>query len=187
MVNFVNWGYIMKFNNRFKLLSMYLLIFLMSSLGLSIFRNLGFSSDLFNQINIASVLCGLIIFFCLIFLKKINYENVILLFLVSLFFFTSHQMVLLNVDRSRSYFVIGWVHEGNIKVEGNLYNYDNVYSPEKKNIEAADFRLAEQIDRGYVIQKNQVLELSTSGKFLYQIAELLSGIYYLNTWKINNH
>jgi hypothetical protein len=96
-------------------------------------------------------------------------------------------MVLLNIDRSRSYFVIGWVHEGNIKVEGNLYNYDNVYSPEKKNIEAADFRLSEQIDRGYVIQKNQVLELSTSGKFLYQIAELLSGIYNLNTWKINNH
>lgn len=177
----------MRITSRFKLLSTFLFIFLLSSLGLMIFRHLGYSSDLFVQINIASVLCGLTIFLYLKFSKKVNYENILLLFLVSLTFFISHQMVLLNVDRSRSLFVIGWIHEGHVKIEENRFNYDKVISLEKQNISAADLRVSEQIDRGYVIQNNQELQLTMSGKFMYQIAELLSGIYNLNNWKMNNN
>lgn len=177
----------MKSSSRYQVLYSAVLIFLLSSIGLAIFRKLNSSLDLFNNISIASVICGLVFFFALKISKKINYENILVLIIVSLTFFTSHQMTLLNIDRSRSYFVIGWIHEGNVTIKGERYDYDNVNSPEKVNAQASDLRISEQISRGYVIRRNGILELSTSGKTLHKVAELLSEIYSLDNWKLNKY
>jgi hypothetical protein len=131
------------------------------------------------------MICGLTLFVYFKIMKNVNYQNTLIVLLVSLTFYTSHQMVLLNIDRSRSYFVIGWVHDGNVKVNGNSYNYDNVISLEKQNPKAADMRLSEQINRGYITQRGNTLALTPSGKILFQIAEFLSQIYTLDNWKLN--
>lgn len=172
-------------SDRVKLFIVCILIFLTTSAGLAIFRNFRANSDLFNQINIASFLCGVFITLYLKIRKNLNYENTLLMFLVSLMFFIAHQMVLLNIDRSRSYYVIGWVHAGNVGVKNNLYTYDDVISSEKKNVEASNMRIREQIDRGVMIKMEDSLKLTFTGAAMYQTAEILSNVFSLENWKRN--
>jgi hypothetical protein len=152
---------------------------------LAIWRTFNNPGDLYLEISLATILLGVVIL--LIFLKKrfVNFGGICLILLAVLFFYTSHQMTLLNVDRSRSFYIIGWVHDGNVKVNSNSYNYDAVLSLEKLNTIAADVRLSEQINRGYITQRGDTLELTPSGKILFQIAEFLSQIYTLDNWKFN--
>lgn len=172
-------------NTRVNLLLVCTLIFFSASAALAFFRKFKPNSDLFNQINIASFLCGASIFLFLLLRKKLNYENFLLMFLVSLMFFISHQMVLLNIDRSRSYYVIGWVHAGNVGVKNDLYTYDDVVSFEKKNIEASDMRIREQIDRGVMVKIGDSVKLTFTGAAMYQTAEILSKVFSLENWKEN--
>lgn len=185
MVKFNLQGEIGMRGNRVKLFLVCVLIFLLTSMGLAFIRKLLPSSDLFTQINIASVLCGATIFLMLILRRKLCYENVLLTIVVSLVFFISHQMVLLNIDRSRSYYVIGWVHAGNVEVLNDLYTYDKVVSLEKKNEEASNMRINEQINRGIMVKVGGNLKLTLSGKAMFQTAEILSKIFTLENWKEN--
>ena len=172
-------------NTRVNLLLLCIIIFFSTSAGLAFFRKLKPNSDLFNQINIASLLCGVSLFLFLLLRKKLCYENFLLIFLVSLMFFISHQMVLLNIDRSRSYYVIGWVHAGNVGVKNDLYTYDDVVSFEKKNIEASNMRIREQIDRGVMVKMEDTLKLTFTGAAMYKTAEILSRVFGLENWKAN--
>ena len=185
MVKFNLQGEIGMRGNRVRLFLVCVLIFLLTSMGLAFIRKLLPSSDLFTQINIASVLCGATIFLMLILRRKLCYENVLLMIVISLVFFISHQMVLLNIDRSRSYYVIGWVHAGNVEVLNDLYTYDKVVSLEKKNEEASNMRINEQINRGVMVKVGGNLKLTLSGKAMFQTAEILSKIFTLENWKEN--
>jgi hypothetical protein len=117
--------------------------------------------------------------------KKLNYENFLVATLMGLLFFVSHQTMLLNIDRSRSYFVIGWVHDGKIVVKGNEYDFSKVKSIEKMSSGALSSRVNEQIERGYVRKINQNLELTFSGKILFETAEALAYLFNLENWKLN--
>jgi hypothetical protein len=46
-------------------------------------------------------------------------------------------------------------------------------------------RVNEQIERGYVRKINQNLELTFSGKILFETAEALAYLFNLENWKLN--
>jgi hypothetical protein len=89
---------------------------------------------------------------------------------------------LLNVDRSRSFYVLAWVDAGKI----SLKNGEFVIRAE--SLEASDKagviqRIAEQQDRG-LIQEDQ-MTLTAKGKFFLNLANFLSWVFNLENWKLN--
>ena len=93
----------------------------------------------------------------------------------------------LNIDRSRSFYVLGWVksHQIEKSVSGITLRY--IQSKEKKPNSAIEQRIEEHISRGiFRVNKNNVLELSTSGSILYYLSEASAEIFNLNGWKVNS-
>ena len=94
--------------------------------------------------------------------------------------------IILDVDRSRSFYVLSWVRYGEVQITENTINLVHVKSSEKLNVAAIEQRISEQIDRG-LIDKKQHLHLSIQGKLLVKFSDLLAKLYRLNGWSSNNH
>lgn len=170
---------------RKKLYILSLVSFVSFSLTLAMLRKTELGGDLFSQINILSFFYFILLFSFLRLLKAFNFETVLFTLLLTILFFTVHQTALLNVDRSRSYYIIGWVYSQKVSISNGNPNFDRVESMEKLNPSAMKDRLEEQISRGYVLKDGSTLRLSISGKGLYLIADLLSSVYNLRNWEVN--
>jgi hypothetical protein len=155
------------------------------SLLLAIYRNLSPGGDLFAEINAFTIFFALTMLLIAFSSKAMSFENVAVLFLATVLFFTIHQTTLLNVDRSRSYFIIGWVHNQRISIDDGSPNYERVLSMEKLNPWAMTDRLEEQISRGYILNEGKTLRLSARGQALYSFAQYLSKVYSLTNWDLN--
>ncbi len=91
---------------------------------------------------------------------------------------------LLNVDRSRSLYVLSWVHQGQLKnVNGEFVV--NVKSSEGSDLSGVELRLDEQIQRGLVINLGNEYKLSRSGIFVLKVAEFLANTFNLSNWQRN--
>ena len=170
---------------RKKFLILLLFNFFVFSLLLSIYREVRPGGDLFVEINAFTIFLMLTIIFITFSIKSLSFENISVVFLVTVLFFTIHQTTLLNVDRSRSYYIIGWVHNQKVSIDNGVLNYERVHSIEKSNPRAMTERLEEQISRGYIHNEGETLQLSMSGQTLYSLAQLLSKIYSLTNWDLN--
>ena len=92
---------------------------------------------------------------------------------------------LLNIDRSRSFYVLSWVNSHSIKIGSNDELIINVKSPEKSNSIAIRERLQEQTERGLIHSNGNKYELTWKGKMAYQIAEVLAKFFALQGWMNN--
>jgi hypothetical protein len=118
---------------------------------------------------------------------KIKKDKELLLFLVtaSVSLVMLLNLVILNVDRSRSFYVLNWVNQNQIVLEQGVLNLDNVISKEKSSKEAINVRLEEQINRGLILKKEGELSLSRSGEIVLRIAEVVATVFNLQQWKDN--
>ena len=145
--------------------------------------------DLFLQINLGFILFAALSFISF-FAVKNYFSNelryVILLFVIaSMLVFQSSQFLLLNIDRSRSFYVISWVKNHDIAVTFSGYDLLEVKSDEKMSQSAIANRIDEQVDRGFITVESSHLELSKVGLMLYVISDRVAGIFRLDGWLIN--
>ena len=145
--------------------------------------------DLFFQINLAVLVVAIISFLIVFLLKSAvqgDYrESVLLLIIALLLTYNSNQFMLLNIDRSRSFFVLSWVKNHKIEVTTTGFSLGEIKSSEKNSGLEIENRLNEQIHRGLIRIEDSRLTLSKRGNLFYTLAERIAGVYKLNGWSAN--
>lgn len=91
---------------------------------------------------------------------------------------------LVNIDRSRSFFVLSWVDHGEISVNSGEMTL-NVISHESVDRIGVLQRLNEQQQRGLVTKKDNSFEVTNYGKCMLQIANFLAKLFNLENWEAN--
>ena len=91
---------------------------------------------------------------------------------------------LVNIDRSRSFFVLSWVDLGKISDKSGEITL-SVISHESVDKAGVLQRLNEQQQRGLVSKKDNSFELTDYGKFMLQIANFLAKLFNLENWEAN--
>ena len=152
------------------------------------FLNLGI--PLFEEIILAAFV-GAIFTFCIsAYLKNknilndsirmISYLTIIGLFLSVLVFPYS----LVNIDRSRSFYVLSWVNLNKVQIKsGELVL--SVNSSESVDKLGVLLRIQEQQQRGLVNEIEGTYRATRYGKVLLRIANFLAQLFNLQNWKTN--
>jgi hypothetical protein len=119
---------------------------------------------------------------------KINLELTIKdLIICTLSFFVLTSSVFVNIDRSRSFYILSWVNNGEVKYDKNGLNLDMVKSKESINSDAINNRIIEQINRGIIINRDSTLFLSNIGKVIVNLSNFASNLFSLKGWQINKY
>jgi Ca2+/Na+ antiporter len=167
------------------------LVFLQLSLMFFV-RRIHEEYDVFSQLNlifIFSICILLIVLFLNSDIRKSGSSRVLLLCGVCALYttYSLQSTLLLNVDRSRSFYVLAWVDRYPISSQ-NLESsiLENVRSPEKVSSFAIEQRIDEQIRRGYIREKSGILDLTSKGSFMLKLSELLAQMYRLQNWNTNS-
>jgi len=108
----------------------------------------------------------------------------------ALIFLTFAQNSLVNIDRSRSFYVLSWINQELIVIgtpANSGIDLTLVESPEKMNKPAISQRITEQIQRGNVEITSQTARLTWQGKLILQLANFLANKFHLFGWYQNNH
>jgi hypothetical protein len=98
------------------------------------------------------------------------------------------QFIFVNIDRSRSFYVISWVKNYDISIISGalIVNEGFIQSSEFSNSLAIKNRIDEQIVRGIIdINSENDLKLSIYGDAIYTISNTLSNIFNLSGWQQN--
>jgi hypothetical protein len=93
----------------------------------------------------------------------------------------------MNVDRSRSFYVLSWVENNKIETTTNGELILNVESPEKFNIVSIKERLNEQSSRGLIEFRDNSYFLTWRGRLTFNMAETLAAFYKLDGWLKNRN
>ncbi len=88
---------------------------------------------------------------------------------------------ILNIDRSRSFYVLSWVKNKSISAEENRFLI-NIQSPEGGNRQAVIQRITEASSRGLLHSTTEEIELTTLGKILYFGSNQIAHIFNLSGW-----
>ena len=166
---------------------------MLSNLMLVLTRNfIEFNFPLFEEIVFVSTLAALITLVSTLYLKKVGFFNdsIRLLCYVNLLALMLSILVLpyslLNVDRSRSFYVLSWVDQGEVSIE-NGQIVVNVESTEATDTSGVELRLKEQQQRGLIQEANGRYKVTNMGKFILKIANLLAKIFNLKNWEANKN
>jgi len=93
---------------------------------------------------------------------------------------------LVNVDRSRSFYILSWVDNGSISSSDGKLEF-RIKSSEASDINGVALRLKEQIGRGLVQEANGRYQLTSTGHLYISIANLLADAYQLENWDANKN
>lgn len=162
--------------------------FCLSSLALKVFRYFH-GVQLFDQIMLACLsgslfILGIIWVFLGLKPSQAHLRSFIMwMILVSTFvmLFLGPNTVL-NIDRSRSFYVLSWVGDGSVRVDDGRLNLDDVASPEKLNVAGIQERIDEQLNRGLIELKAKTYLLTPKGKLLLTASNKIATFYDLTGW-----
>lgn len=110
-----------------------------------------------------------------------------LIIISALTFFLVAQGTLLNIDRSRSLYVLSWVHFHDISYVDKQLALDDVISSEAEVSEAISQRIDEHIARGLMENGEMKISLTPRGELYFEVADMLADIYNLDGWKQNKY
>jgi hypothetical protein len=183
----------MRSNKHLLLWANIVLSFLFSIAILLTYRFTNKAGDLFSQIN-TSILLSFISVALLSFLyqkSRKNSFNLIqvmhILITIHLLLFIILQFSLVNIDRSRSFYVLSWADQGKIVNLESGFALKNVSSIERLNPEAINVRVAEQIEKNLLSLDGNLVRTTSSGKLAVWVAEKLSEIFKLQNWELNKN
>jgi hypothetical protein len=165
--------------------------FLLSCIILAFSRNfIKFNFPLFEEILFGSILAALFTLSFTFYLKKrgalkdsiqtLCYVNILALMFSVLVLPYS----LLNIDRSRSFYVLSWVNQGRVSIENGQIIL-NVESTESVDRSGVYLRVVEQQQRGLISRSNQTYEITSMGKLALVIANMLAQTFSLENWETN--
>ncbi len=145
-------------------------------------RAISATSRIYDQILLASlftVILNMLIF-------RLNKSGLLIAVLVVLSIQNISAQVLMNVDRSRSLYIFGWVSDGNVNLKNGKINLSNVRSTEKVNQVAIENRINEQVARNLMMIENDGdVRLTISGRIVLLSAQISSRVFRLNGWSTN--
>ena len=101
--------------------------------------------------------------------------------------YLSTSLSLLNVDRSRSFYVLSWINEYNVPTIEDQRTFRMVRSSEVLAVIPINERIAEQVHRGLVKSQRGKLVLTFKGKLALSAAELLADNFRLMGWYKNKY
>jgi hypothetical protein len=142
-------------------------------------------SDLFVNINLVFIFLSFPLVIFLFSAKEYKSSTLLTLIIALLFFYQSATSILINIDRSRSFYVLSWVDKYQIKSGVNTNPYESVQSPEKHSIEAIQKRIIEQESRGLISDNGSEFSLTSLGKVTLQISNFFAKIFNLQGWYQN--
>ena len=167
------------------------LLSLISGIVVFIFiRHLIPMQDIFTQILAVTFVIFGLNFLALLFFFCSRWQIKFLISItISLIFLVFSQAQVLNIDRSRSFYVLSWVDQGIITLDDSEIGFDRICSSEMKNPKAIQMRLVEQDARGFVTQSGPNLGLTVLGDLQLFLAEKFATIFNLRNWFENtcNH
>ena len=101
--------------------------------------------------------------------------------------YLSTSLMLLNVDRSRSFYVLSWINEYEFPTLEDQRTYRMVRSNEILAVIPINERITEQVHRGFVTSQGGKLVLTFKGRSALSIAELLARNFQLEGWYKNKY
>ena len=112
---------------------------------------------------------------------KFDYETLLSLFVSVLLFYSISFSTIMNTDRSKSLYVLSWVHDLGPITEKNLAQkirikygeYDSSYIQQ---------RITEHKSRGVFVERNGFIQTSTLGNVYWYVANKIAGIFKLSGW-----
>lgn len=141
---------------------------------------------LFESILLSILITAVIVFsfFALEYKRDINqsnYEKFLSVFVSLLLFYSMSFSIVLNTDRSKSLYVLSWVHDLGPITEKNLSQkirikygeYDSSYIEQ---------RIIEQKSRGVFVEQNGLIQTSSLGNVYWYAANKIAGIFKLSGW-----
>lgn len=93
---------------------------------------------------------------------------------------------ILNIDRSRSFYVLSWVDKGVVICSSSGLDLSKVKSREKLNPSGISSRIEEQVKRGLILKSDSICKLTQYGELYLFSAEVIAEIFKLNNWELNN-
>jgi hypothetical protein len=134
------------------------------------------ASDLVPLFETILITCLFYFFVTLLF--KIDKTKILIMTLI---FYFIYSFLLVNIDRSRSFYVLSWVKL--YQISSDLpHNLNQIKSSEAINRSAISQRLAEQKTRGLIKEEGGYLKLTNIGNFLFSISNLFAKIFNLSNW-----
>ena len=117
----------------------------------------------------------------------LNLDKVIASLCLAMVLMSLNQTFLLNIDRSRSTFVLAWVDKNLVYSDNkNQIYFKGVESLENLNQKASAQRVLENVQRGLIEPIDRSFRLTASGKFLLGICEFSADFFDLRGWKENS-
>lgn len=168
-----------------------LFAFVFQSSSFAIFRlihTLKPSTLIFDQLLIISII--IILSYAVInrVVLRMNFEKLVAIVCLGLFLTFLNQAFVLNVDRSRTTYVLAWIDKGFVSttLAGEI-QVNGVSSPENQNVEGSVQRIKENIERGLVKVEGERVSLTTAGNLLLKIIQITADLFRLEGWHKNNH
>ena len=164
-----------------------ILCFLFAWCVLFVFQNAIHGRDLFLTIN--SVFIVLLFLLFLFFFNSLKFDVKLLLsaIIALLLFYQTSTSILINVDRSRSFYVLSWINTYEIDSELSKSQFDQIRSPEKSSLDSINKRISEQVSRGLVFKSGEGLELTIFGRACLHISDFFAKWFKLNGWYQNKY
>ena len=142
---------------------------------------------IFDQIFLISCF-NIALFLVLIFRsKEVDFDKIVAIISLGLFLMFLNQTFILNIDRSRSTYVLSWIDKGYVSRNGSGdFITRGILSKENSNELATIQRVRENIDRGLVSVHEERVHLTMAGNFLLYICEGTADLFDLQGWKTNS-
>lgn len=179
----------MKFGKNFKKPSLRVVVLVSllpeSILGFYLVRLLSQSSLILEQIMSVSGIIIVINLFLLMKEKKKNYEIMAIVVLIIAVITQFEASIFLNIDRSRSVFILAWVNNHEIDVSQGNVRVVKFTSSEMENLDALKLRIDEQVQRGLIKVGSDKIFLSASGKLVLHFSQKIASIFQLDGWEQN--
>jgi len=145
-------------------------------------RSISSSTLVYEQINISILISSLFYGYWVLRDRKTPIFFIIKKLLVlSLAVSLVLNVSILNIDRSRSFYVLSWVKNKSISIEKNRLLI-NIESPEGRNTNAVIQRITEASSRGLLNRTSEEIELTALGEILFFGSNQIAKIFNLSGW-----
>jgi hypothetical protein len=154
---------------------------------LYVLRLTGFLNQfLFEQIIFVGILTGFVSLILLSWKKSKFSVTISEILLIVTLFVSLANFSLLNIDRSRSFYLLAWIDQSKVRESNSNLDLGMVLSSENKNVNAIQVRINEQVSRGLVSINGNQYYLTGLGEVYLLISNKAADMFDLENWRINS-
>jgi hypothetical protein len=154
-------------------------------IAFSLYRRKFYSERILEQLFVLAI--GIAMFFLSMMLIGTLTISISMVISVAINIFTLNFLIfvllLINIDRSRSTYVIAWIKFGWVKIVNEQFQYNKKILNIESNTAMLDQRILEHKSRKILRITHNEIELLFLGKTIYALANIMSKVFNLVNWK----